>query len=1031
MSLQKILFCCLLFNFLNQPKIHAEIIPDNSLGNESSTVTPQDAITDLIEGGAIRDNNLFHSFTEFSIPAGDRVYFASPDGIANILTRVTGNNISKIFGTLGVLNDTPPLRQIGGGTNLFLLNPNGIIFGENASLDINGSFLATTADSYIFENGFEYSASNPEIPPLLTINIPVGLQFGSNSAKIDVQGPGRNLILNPLTFEFLFRDAGAQALEVPLKTTLALIGGEINLKGGNLGALQGRIELGSVAEQQNVLLIPTEDGYTFDYQNIANFRDINLTESASIDVSGNGGGNIQIQGKNIHLSNSSAIISTTLGNQDGGIIQISASENFEIIDAEGGLVPSGIFNQVDANAIGNGSSLNIEAGRIELSGYALINSSVSGAGNGGEIYIKTGDFILNGISDFGNQIDNLFLLAPTGIFSQVSPVFSTTGNSSNITVEANNIEMTNGAIIATATLGTGDSGDINITTDSLELSGTGSFLLLPDNPIPSGIFTTVALSIASGNGGNIAIDTGSLTIFDGGQIRAGTFGSGESGNIVVKAEDISVSDVSIFFGANVSSGIFASSGLGILTGEFQQTTGDGGNIDIETENLTLTGGGQIGTGTSSTGSSGNLTIEAQDVTIIGQSLNAPQQSLTAFGNTSGLFSSVIRSDSLGSGGDIVVNTTNLQIDPGGAIAANVFGVGSGGDIQINAEQINVSDSFVVSGIRTGITTTVETTGVGDAGDIRILSNSLNLTNGGSIAASTLGNGNAGDIELQASTLNLQGVSPETNLPSQITAFSQGEPNAGEIDILAPNLVISDRATISVSNLGQGDSGNINLNSQKLTLNNQVSLAARVNSGNQGNINLTTDRIFLTKDSEISAQATGTATGGNIIIQNQDTIVLQDHSQIIADSIQGDGGKVEISTRGFFVSPDSLVSASSQFGLDGTVEIDILENQNQQIIENRNYELIAINKLIKNRCFGSNSLNESSFTYIGRGSTPVNPETRIDEDYYVAQVDNDTPQIVEANAIGYNRHGNIVLLSLSLSPNLHDSGLTMSNNCLSK
>ncbi|MGB5974487.1 MAG: filamentous hemagglutinin N-terminal domain-containing protein, partial [Nodosilinea sp.] len=119
----------------------AQITPDATLGNEPSTVTPgaivQGDVAELIEGGAIRDGNLFHSFLEFNIDEGQRVYFANPAGIESILSRITGNDPSKIFGTLGV----------DGSADLFLINPNGIIFGETGSLDIVGSFAATTANA--------------------------------------------------------------------------------------------------------------------------------------------------------------------------------------------------------------------------------------------------------------------------------------------------------------------------------------------------------------------------------------------------------------------------------------------------------------------------------------------------------------------------------------------------------------------------------------------------------------------------------------------------------------------------------------------------------------------------------------------------------------------------------------------------------------------------------------------------------------------------------------------------------------------
>ena len=239
--------------------IRAQLLPDNSLAGESSIVTPnitiEDRSIDLIKGGAVRENNLFHSFTEFNVPPDRDVYFSSPNDIDNILTRVTGNNISQIFGTLGV----------NGTANLFLLNPNGIVFGENAALDINGSFLATTADSYIFDNGFAYGATNPEIPPLLTINIPVGLQFNPQPQAIEILGKGHEIELPELGEPFEIEPNSFRGLEVLPRNTLGLIGGAITLEGGNLKAPGGRVELGSIAQSSQIPLIPTVDGFTFDY----------------------------------------------------------------------------------------------------------------------------------------------------------------------------------------------------------------------------------------------------------------------------------------------------------------------------------------------------------------------------------------------------------------------------------------------------------------------------------------------------------------------------------------------------------------------------------------------------------------------------------------------------------------------------------------------------------------------------------------------------------------------------------------------
>src|SRR4028118_915594 len=132
---------------MSSDRVNAQIVPDNTLGAESSVVTPIPNIpgirSDRIDGGATRGPNLFHSFQEFNVGEGRGAYFANPTGIENILTRVTGSNASNILGKLGVL----------GGANLFLLNPNGILFGANSSLDVQGSFLASTASSIQFDNG--------------------------------------------------------------------------------------------------------------------------------------------------------------------------------------------------------------------------------------------------------------------------------------------------------------------------------------------------------------------------------------------------------------------------------------------------------------------------------------------------------------------------------------------------------------------------------------------------------------------------------------------------------------------------------------------------------------------------------------------------------------------------------------------------------------------------------------------------------------------------------------------------------------
>ncbi|HEY9617335.1 MAG TPA: filamentous hemagglutinin N-terminal domain-containing protein, partial [Microcoleaceae cyanobacterium] len=199
----------------------AQIQPDNTLGNENSVVRPNQPVkglpAELIEGGATRGSSLFHSFLEFNVREGQRVYFANPQGIANIFSRITGNSASNIFGTLGV----------NGAANLFLLNPNGILFGANARLDIAGSFAASTANRITFPMGFDFSATDPQAPPLLVLNVTPGLQYGESSpgATIVNRGQlttGQDLTLNTDRLDLQGQLQAGHDLSLQAQTTVEI-----------------------------------------------------------------------------------------------------------------------------------------------------------------------------------------------------------------------------------------------------------------------------------------------------------------------------------------------------------------------------------------------------------------------------------------------------------------------------------------------------------------------------------------------------------------------------------------------------------------------------------------------------------------------------------------------------------------------------------------------------------------------------------------------------------------------------------------
>lgn len=729
---------------------NAEIIPDNDNFSTNTNITNGE-----IQGGIRVGNHLLHSFEEFSIPTNSQAIFKlTPQNldIETIISRVTGNKTSIIDGILAA----------DGTANLILINPNGIIVGANAQLNINGSFLASTANSVIFADGSEFSTTNPQLPPLLTINVPIGLQFGENPAPIIHQANSN--------------------LSVDSGQTLALVGGNLSLNGANLTAPQGRIELGSVASSGLVHLTPITPGFTFDYSDIPQFGMINLTNATAVNTSGLGGGTIRVRGGQVTLTQGSNLVAETFSNVNGGGIDIQANQI---------KLQQGSFASTSTFGAGTGGNLTLRADQVNVTGttplepsrqilFATFNplnlsnglfSFSGGQGNAGHLTIETDQLIVqNGAMILtaalaegkgGNLTLNVSELADLTNGSLLLTGTTDKGNAGDFTITANQLRVLDGTSLSTTPGGTsqGQGGNLSVTAELVELRGT------PANAVvPGGLFTT---TLGAGDAGDFTLNTGQLIVADGSQISASAAGGGRGGHLMINADTVDLRGISA--DGQFLSGLFTSSSL--LTVEGQRGTAPAGDLMITTRRLSVQDGAQISAATGSAGTAGMLTINAAE-------------SVTVAGVATGVDPGVERV-SFGIIGDGIVPS---------AIEANTSGAGGAGDLQIQTGELNVRDGAEIG---------VRGTASGAAGNLDIIANSIWLDNQGAISAATVA-GTEGNIRLDASNVLLR-------RNSQITTNTENS-DGGNIRINTNLLVAIDNSDIT-ANARQGQGGRVSITAQ--------------------------------------------------------------------------------------------------------------------------------------------------------------------------------------------------------------------------
>ncbi|MBF0412020.1 MAG: filamentous hemagglutinin N-terminal domain-containing protein, partial [Desulfamplus sp.] len=481
----------ILFLSTSPPLLYADISTDGSVGAAQTLTGPDYAIPETL--GRLKGSNLFHSFDKFSIKTEESATFTGSDSIKNVISRVTGGGKSEIDGTL---------RSNVGKADFYFVNPSGVVFGENAKIDVPAAFHASTGNELKFADGSSFKASTSE-KSTLTQAAPESFGFlGTQSASIEVNGS--TLDFKPESKVSLTSSKDIAIKGIEKETSIG-----IEAKQASLTSYGGEIELKAGGDL--------------------------LLDNVKVESSGNGGGKISLKAKNLTITNNANIGSNNIGDKNayagvdvavenqleilngGGISSSTLSEGnagYVKIDAEhikiNGIGTNdyqytGIWSDAYSTSQGNAGAVEITvSGLLEILNGGQISSATYSTGDGNNVFIKAGNLRIN------RGLTHKF----TGIWSDTTNA----GNAGIVEVSVNGLlEILNGGQISSDTWSIGDGNTVSVNADTLIIDNEG----VVDQY--TGIWSD-AEPDSQGNAGTVEVSVnGLLEILNGGQISSATY----------------------------------------------------------------------------------------------------------------------------------------------------------------------------------------------------------------------------------------------------------------------------------------------------------------------------------------------------------------------------------------------------------------------------------------------------------------------------------------------------------------------------